>query len=53
MYGVVRKMVNNGDVADDIVQEIFVYYFEKLQDGVIVHHPQSSAIPLKKNQIDL
>ena len=41
MYGVVRKMVNNGDVADDIVQEIFVYYFEKLQGGVIVHHPQS------------
>ena len=41
MYGMSKKMVNDEDVAGDIVQEIFVYYFEKLQDGIIVHHPQS------------
>ena len=34
-------MVNDGDVAGDIVQEVFVYYFERLQKGFVVHHPPS------------
>lgn len=34
-------MVNDEDVVCDIVQEIFVFYFEKLQDGFMIHHPQS------------
>jgi RNA polymerase sigma-70 factor (ECF subfamily) len=34
-------MVNNADDAGDIVQEVFVYYFEKLQNGHTVHHPHS------------
>jgi len=50
MYGIARKMVNDGDVASDIVQEIFVYYFEKLQDGIIVHHPQSWLVRATMNK---
>ena len=41
MFGIAIKMVNDKDVTSDIVQEVFVYYFEKLQNGHTVHHPQS------------
>jgi RNA polymerase sigma-70 factor (ECF subfamily) len=30
MFGIACKMVNDRDVAKDIVQEVFVYYYEKM-----------------------
>ena len=50
MYGIARKMVNDEDVAGDIVQEIFVYYFEKMQNGIVVHHPQSWLLRATTNK---
>ena len=44
MFNIAIKMVSDKDVTNDIVQEVFVYYFEKLQNGHTVHHPQSWLI---------
>ena len=41
MFSIARKMVNSKDVASDIVQDIFLYYYEKLQKGHVVEHPQN------------
>jgi RNA polymerase sigma-70 factor (ECF subfamily) len=41
MYRLAMKMVHDESAVDDIVQEVFVYYFEKLQNGYKVNHPQS------------
>jgi len=41
VFGMARKMVNDGEVANDIVQEVFVYYFEKWQNGLVVHYLSS------------
>jgi len=38
MFGVACKMVNDRDVANDIVQEVFVYYYEKMQNGFQAQH---------------
>ena len=50
MFGIAVKMVNDRDVACDIVQEVFVYYFEKLQNGIVVHHPQSWLVRAVMNK---
>ena len=44
MFGIAIKMVNDKDVASDIVQEVFVYYFEKMENGHTIQHPQSWLI---------
>ena len=44
MFGIAMKMVNDKDVTSDIVQEVFVCYFEKLQNGYMVYQPQSWLI---------
>ena len=41
MFSIARKMVNDKDTACDIVQEVFVYYFEKTQIGHAVEYPRS------------
>ncbi len=41
VFCIARKMVNDEDVVNDIVQEIFVCYFEKLQNGLFIHYPQA------------
>ena len=43
-------MINDADDAGDIVQEVFVYYFEKLQNGMVVHHPQSWLVRAVMNK---
>jgi len=50
MFCIARKMVNNADDAGDIVQEVFVYYFEKLQNGHAVHHPHSWLVRATVNK---
>ena len=50
MFCVARKIVNDEDVASDIVQEVFVYYFEKLQNGIAVHYPSSWLIRASMNK---
>jgi RNA polymerase sigma-70 factor (ECF subfamily) len=44
VFHIANKMVNDGDVAGDIVQEVFAYYFEKMQTGHTIHHPQSWVV---------
>jgi len=41
MFRLAMKMVHDETTVDDIVQEVFVYYFEKMQNGHKVNHPQS------------
>ena len=38
MYSIAKKMVNDRDVACDIIQDVFVYYYEKLQAGHNIEH---------------
>ena len=44
MFCFASKIVNDRDVASDIVQEVFVYYFEKKQNGHTINHPHSWLI---------
>ena len=41
MFRVANKMVGNTDDASDIVQEVFIYLFDKLNNGSEVLHPKS------------
>ena len=41
MFSIARKMVNDRDAACDIVQDVFLYYFEKSQQGYVVERPQN------------
>lgn len=41
MFRVAKKMVGNCDDASDIVQDVFIYLFDKLNSGSQVHHPKS------------
>jgi len=44
MSCIAMKMVDDRDVVNDIVQEVFIYYFEKLQSGLAVHYLPSWLI---------
>lgn len=35
------KMVDDGDIADDVVQEVFIYLFGKLSKGIQIQYPKS------------
>jgi RNA polymerase sigma-70 factor (ECF subfamily) len=50
MFCIANKMVNDRDVSNDITQEIFAYYFEKLQGGHVILHPQSWLVRATVNQ---
>ena len=50
MFCIAQKIVNDEDVASDIIQEVFVYYFEKLQNGIVVHYPSSWLIRASINK---
>ena len=41
MFGIANKMVGDKDVVGDIVQDVFAYYFEKLQGGYTVRLVQN------------
>jgi RNA polymerase sigma factor, sigma-70 family len=41
MFSIASKMVNDKDVAADIVQDVFMYYYEKSQEGHVVKNPRS------------
>ncbi|WP_372640944.1 RNA polymerase sigma factor [Ancylomarina sp.] len=41
MFRVARKMVYDGDVVSDIVQEVFIYFFDKVNRGEKVRYPKS------------
>lgn len=41
MYSLAKKMMNDSDVACDIVQDVFVSYYEKIQKGYVVEFPRS------------
>ncbi|SFE60133.1 RNA polymerase sigma-70 factor, ECF subfamily [Sunxiuqinia elliptica] len=44
MFGVALKMVNDKDVVCDILQDVFVYYFQKSQNGSTINQPGSWLI---------
>ncbi len=44
MFGVALKMVNDKDVVCDILQDVFVYYFQKSQNGSKINQPGSWLI---------
>jgi len=39
MYRVAKKMVGNSDEVSDIIQEIFIDLFDKLNDGNVIYQP--------------
>lgn len=41
MFRVARKMVYDADVVSDIVQEVFIYFFDKVNRGEKVRYPKS------------
>jgi len=41
MFRLAMKMVHDEIAVDDIVQEVFIYLFEKMQNGHRVENPQS------------
>ena len=41
MFSFAKKMMNDSDVACDIVQDVFVSYYEKIQKGYVVEFPRS------------
>lgn len=41
MFRVARKMVYDVDVVSDIVQEVFIYFFDKVNRGDEVRYPKS------------
>ena len=38
MLGIAYKMVGDDDTASDIVQEVFIYLFDKLNNGNVIIH---------------
>lgn len=50
MFCLAKKMINDDDVVNDIVQEVFVYYFEKLKTGHDVNHPKSWLVRATMNK---
>jgi RNA polymerase sigma-70 factor (ECF subfamily) len=44
MFAIACKMVNDRDVAKEIVQEVFVYYYEKMQNRFQAQYPHSYLI---------
>jgi RNA polymerase sigma factor (sigma-70 family) len=41
MHRVAKKMVGNNDDVSDIVQEIFIDFFNKINNGNVIHSPKS------------
>ena len=41
MYGTARKMIGDTDDVDDIVQEVFLQFFNNLRNGMVIMHPKS------------
>jgi RNA polymerase sigma factor (sigma-70 family) len=41
MFRVATRMVGNSDDVSDIIQEIFIDFFNKTTNGNIIHHPRS------------
>ena len=41
MFSIACKMVNDKDIASDIVQDVFMYYYEKSQEGHVIENPRS------------
>jgi len=41
MIDVAKKMVGDSDDVPDIVQEVFIYLFDKLNNGHVIHNPKS------------
>jgi RNA polymerase sigma-70 factor, ECF subfamily len=41
MFRVAKKMIGDSDNASDIVQEVFIYLFDKLNNGTVILHLNS------------
>jgi RNA polymerase sigma-70 factor (ECF subfamily) len=41
MFRVATRMIGDRDDVSDILQEIFIDFFNKLNNGNIIHHPKS------------
>ena len=41
MFRVAMKMINDSETVSDIVQEIFIYFYEKNKQGKQVEYPKS------------
>jgi len=46
MYYVAKKMVGNHNEVIDIVQEVFISFFKKLQSENKIHNPKSWLLAL-------
>ena len=50
MFHLAMKMTHDENVANDVVQEVFIYFFEKSQNEHRVTHPQSWLVRATTNK---
>ncbi len=41
MLGVAHKMLGNGYDATDIIHDVFIVFFEKCNEGIVIQYPKS------------
>ncbi len=41
IFRVARKMIHDNDIVSDIVQEVFIYFFDKINRNEVVEYPRS------------
>ena len=41
IYRVAKKMIGDGDAVSDILQDVFIDYFNKMNNGNEIRHPKS------------
>lgn len=44
MFCIALKMINDKDAVCDILQDVFIYYYQKSQNGSNIHQPKSWLI---------
>ncbi|MCG8702379.1 MAG: sigma-70 family RNA polymerase sigma factor, partial [Bacteroidales bacterium] len=50
LFGLACKMLNDKEVANDIIQDVFVIYFQKLQQDYEISNPSSWLLRITINK---
>jgi RNA polymerase sigma-70 factor (ECF subfamily) len=50
MHRVAKRMVNDSEVVSDIVQDVFIYLYEKLNNGTEILYPKSWLYRVTSNK---
>lgn len=50
MHRVAKRMVNDNEIVSDIVQDVFIYLYEKLNNGTEILYPKSWLYRVTSNK---